>query len=202
MTKEGTNVANHRRCHGASGCPGDRWKFPQGTSLCRLFQGAAFVDDSHTVEAEILKTETLKVMNDDTKPDHSGNTRNIPSDPGEGTGELFPRPRHDIPRRKEKSDGEQSDGRRPPLQRRSVYLWLCCEGWMRFGPFEWLRFDDTANAIIGPAGEVVARKTGEYWHITDGRGKGMPFSNPTITTTREHPHANSGSHPKGRNNVR
>lgn len=131
-------------------------------------------------------------MNNDMTHYHLGNARKAQGDPGEGTGELFPRPSHNVPRRKEKSES-----RRPSLQR-CIYLWLCCEGWMRFGPFEWLRFDDTANAIIGPDGEVVAKNVGEYWNVTGGRGEGMSFSHPTITTTREHPHKNSRSHPKGK----
>ncbi len=69
---------------------------------------------------------------------------------------------------------------------------------MRFGPFKWLRFDDEENAIIGPDGEVVAKKVYEYWQV-NGRGEGMPFSNPTITTTLKHPHPNSSSHPKQKN---
>ena len=131
-------------------------------------------------------------MSDDTKPDHLGYARKAHGDQGEGTAELFPQPKDEVSRGKVKSDG-----RRPPLQS-SVYLWLCCEGWMRFGPFEWLRFDDKENKILGPDGEVVARKTGEYWFVISGRGEGMAFSNPTITTTRDHPHKNSGSHPRFR----
>ncbi len=69
---------------------------------------------------------------------------------------------------------------------------------MRFGPFEWLRFDDDCNSIIDPNGHVVARKSGGFWNISGGRGEGMQFSNPTITTTREHPHKNSGPHPFGK----
>jgi hypothetical protein len=128
-------------------------------------------------------------MNDENKPHRFGNAR-AARDPVEETAELFPGPRPELHRRREKSD----DQRPPPAP--SVYLWLCCEGWMRFGPFVWLRFDDKENAIIDPDGEVVARKTGEYWRVTGGRGEGMAFSDPTLTTTREHPHKNSGSHPK------
>ena len=133
-------------------------------------------------------------MNDNPTPDDNVKSRKVksrnePNDSGDGTGELFPTtsPRHS---RTEKD----SDPHRPPLQGR-VYLWLCCEGWMRFGPFEWLRFDDTERAIIGPDGEVVAKTVDGYWCVPGGRGEGMPFSNPTITTGREHPHRNSGSHP-------
>jgi len=72
-----------------------------------------------------------------------------------------------------------------------VYLWLCCEGWMRFGPFKWLRFDDSLGVIADSKGNVAAKKNGEFWSVPEGPGKGMRFSNPTITTTREHPQKNS-----------
>lgn len=80
-------------------------------------------------------------------------------------------------------------------QKPSVYLWLCCEGWMKFGPFEWLRFDDERQAILGPEGELVAKKSDGYWRVPDGRGKDMQFSNPTITTTPVHRHPKSGGPP-------
>jgi len=76
-----------------------------------------------------------------------------------------------------------------------VYLWLCCEGWMRFGPFKWLRFDDSLGVIADSKGNVAAMKNGEFWSVPEGPGKGMRFSNPTITTTREHPQKNSHESP-------
>lgn len=83
----------------------------------------------------------------------------------------------------------------PPPDKPSVYLWLCCDGWMKFGPFEWLRFDDERQAILDPEGEEIAKKTDGYWRVPDGRGKGMQFSNPTITSSPIHPHRDCGSHP-------
>ena len=134
-------------------------------------------------------------MNDNPTPDDNVKSRKVksrnePNDPGDGTGELFPStsPRHSRTK-------EDSDHHRPTLQA-GVYLWLCCEGWMRFGPFEWLRFEDTESAIIGPAGEVVAKKLDGYWRVPGGKSAGMPFSNPTITAGPDHPHRNSGTHPK------
>lgn len=90
---------------------------------------------------------------------------------------------------REKSDNAQI----PPKPR--VYLWLCCEGWMKYGPFEWLRFDDDLQAILGPDGEEIAKKTDGYWRVSGERGKGMEFSNPTITSSPVHPHRNCGYHP-------
>jgi len=69
---------------------------------------------------------------------------------------------------------------------------------MRFGPFEWLRFDDTERAIIGPDGETVAKMIDGYWRVPGGTGEGMPFSNPTIAPGREHPHRSGDGHPRRR----
>ena len=136
-------------------------------------------------------------MNDNPTPDDNVRSRKVksrnePNDSCDGTGELFPTtsPRQS---RTEKD----SDPHRPLLQGR-VYLWLCCEGWMRFGPFEWLRFDDTENAIIGPGGEVLVKKLDGYWRVPGGQGAGMPFSNPTITSGPVHLHRKSGTPPRRR----
>jgi hypothetical protein len=98
------------------------------------------------------------------------------------------------------SGAENRPGQRPaakPLikQKPSVYLWLCCEGWMKFGPFEWLRFDDERQAILGPDGEEVARKVDGQWRVSEEKWQGWGFSDPTITTTPFHPHKDCSSHP-------
>jgi hypothetical protein len=64
---------------------------------------------------------------------------------------------------------------------------------MKFGPFGWLQFDDQSQTILAPDGEGVAKKVDGYWQVAGGRGEGMQFSNPTITTTPLHPHMDSGS---------
>ena len=56
-----------------------------------------------------------------------------------------------------------------------------------------MRFDDQSLAILAPEGNVVAKKVDGYWQVSSGRGEGMQFSDPTITTTPVHPHRNSGS---------
>lgn len=88
---------------------------------------------------------------------------------------------------------KSADTRIPP--KAGVFLWLSREGWMKFGPFEWLRFYDEKQAILGPDGAVVAKKTDGYWRMPDGRGKDMQFSNPTITSSPVYPHKDCGSHP-------
>lgn len=106
------------------------------------------------------------------------------------TGDLFPEP--DPRPTKEIADHERGRPERAPM---SIYLWLRCEGWMRFGPFEWLRFDDQSQTILGSAGETVATKVDDRWRVPGEKCSGWQFSDPMITTTSEHPHPNSGSQP-------
>ena len=82
---------------------------------------------------------------------------------------------------------EKSDGTQIP-QNPSVYLWLCCEGWMKFGPFEWLRFDDVTSTISESTGKVVAWREGGHWLVPSGSGVGMAFDvNYMITSSSRHP---------------
>lgn len=67
---------------------------------------------------------------------------------------------------------------------------------MKFGPYEWLRFDDEKQAILGPDGAEIAWKTNSGWHMHEVGMRDMVFSNPTITTDPFHPHASYFSHPK------
>jgi hypothetical protein len=83
----------------------------------------------------------------------------------------------------------------PQEESPSLYLWLCCEGWMRFGPFKWLRFDDERQAIVGPDRDEVAKKMDGFWRVSGEKWQGWGFSDPTITTTPQRPHKDSSSPP-------
>ena len=76
-------------------------------------------------------------------------------------------------------------------QNGEVYLWLNCEGWVRFGPFAWLRFNDEQGAILDPEGEPVVVRVGNEWH-TPGSRQGYQWRNPMITASPRHPHPNRG----------
>jgi hypothetical protein len=70
----------------------------------------------------------------------------------------------------------------------SVYLWLCCEGWMRFGPFEWLRYDEPTSTISDSSGNVIAWKERARWFVPSECGSNMAFDESyMITTTPKHP---------------
>lgn len=116
--------------------------------------------------------------------DHNADTEEI----------LFPPAASSIITKNEQGMLGPMPSRINPKRPQRLYLWLCCEGWMRFGPFEWLRFDDERQAIIGPDGAEVAKNVDGQWRVSVGRGEGMQFSNPTITTTPVHPHRDCGGH--------
>jgi hypothetical protein len=81
------------------------------------------------------------------------------------------------------------DSELSPPPNRQVFLWLCCEGWQRFGPFAWLRFNDDPRTIIDQDGQVVASWVDGHWRTSDS---GCAWSNPTIGPGPKHPHPNRG----------
>ncbi len=75
-----------------------------------------------------------------------------------------------------------------------LYLWLNCEGWVRFGPFEWLRFDGGSGpadplVVRGPNDAAVAQFDGTAWRTP---GDGTAWRTPTITASPRHPHPMHG----------
>jgi len=77
-----------------------------------------------------------------------------------------------------------------------VYLWLRCEGWMKFGPFEWLRFDEHTSTISESTGKIVAWKEGKRWFVPSGRGAGMAYDESfMITNSPRHPDPDNRSLP-------
>ena len=82
-----------------------------------------------------------------------------------------------------------------------LYLWLSCEGWVRFGPYKWLRFvsdpETGAQRCINQNSEVLAYQdtTQGCWRSTDPNyagsgGSGWAFRDPVITAEPTHPHPN------------
>lgn len=69
-----------------------------------------------------------------------------------------------------------------------MYLWLNCEGWVRFGPFAWLRFDDDPRVIRDQDGTVVASFDGADWRTADERYRGFQWRSPMVTASARHPH--------------
>ena len=72
-----------------------------------------------------------------------------------------------------------------------VYLYLNCEGWVRFGPFRWVRFCDDRQVITDEADRVIARRDGNHWTTPDSH-PGYRWQDPFVTTASRHPTPNHG----------
>jgi len=90
------------------------------------------------------------------------------------------------------SQGRQ--GGSPAAASGRMFLHFCCEGWHRFGPFEWLSFQDSPHAIVDEAGNIIASWDGHAWGTSDPRFEGYAWKNPTISIGPRHP--NTGTHSK------
>ena len=86
-----------------------------------------------------------------------------------------------------------------PTASSELYLWLSCEGWVRFGPFRHLRWRRDAERgslrITGPMGEVIAYEdpSQDCWRATHpdyqgAGGSGWAFRDPMVTSSPKHPH--------------
>lgn len=131
----------------------------------------------------------LATMSEESKSIRLRKTRDGLLAQSEDIGALFPDSRPGSQRPKDNFFGNIPT-------RASVYLWLCCEGWMKFGPFEWLRFDDERHAILGQDGEEVGQ-----WRVPGEKWQDWRFSNPTITWSPVHPHKKSERHPQPRSHL-
>jgi hypothetical protein len=101
---------------------------------------------------------------------------------GASDAEIQSKPKHSNPQIRAKSGAAII----PPKP--SVYLWLCCEGLMRFGPFEWLRYDESTSTISDSSGNVIAWKERARWFVPSEYGSNMAFDESyMITTTPQHP---------------
>jgi hypothetical protein len=73
-------------------------------------------------------------------------------------------------------------------ERRSVYLWLNCEGWQRFGPFVWLRFESDLLRVCDQDAHTIAEFDGSDWLTTDEEYRNYRWRCPMITASPQHPH--------------
>lgn len=72
--------------------------------------------------------------------------------------------------------------------RKSVYLWLECEGCQRFGPFHGLRFEHAPLRICYQDSNVIAEFNGTDWLTTDDKYRNFRWGNPMITASPHNPY--------------
>ena len=74
---------------------------------------------------------------------------------------------------------------------------MCCEGWKRFGPYEWVCFDDRLRSFVDENQKVIATWNEERncWTAEDEDVRGWAFRTPLIIAGRQHPNKGSGTIP-------
>ncbi len=79
----------------------------------------------------------------------------------------------------------------------SVFLWLCCEGWLRFRPYEWIYKDEDKGAYVDDHGRLIARwdEAEQCWRAAEGRHTGFACHSPMITASPVHPNPRQGGIP-------
>jgi len=75
-----------------------------------------------------------------------------------------------------------------------LYLWGCCEGWVKFGPFEWVTLTEDRSAYLDQRGEVIMEWDQQVggWRAP---GSGMSMRTPVVTSSAKHPRPKSGGVP-------
>jgi hypothetical protein len=76
-----------------------------------------------------------------------------------------------------------------------IWVHLCCEGWVRLGPFAWVGVDDGGNALIDEHGDVIATSDDDGWQVPGNRYRGFRFRTPMVTASRRHPSPMQGGFP-------
>lgn len=73
-----------------------------------------------------------------------------------------------------------------------LYVHLCCEGWTRLGPFEWIAFDETRQALVDETGSIVTQQTALGWTVPGNDYQGTTFCRWLLTAGPNHPSSNRG----------
>ena len=73
-----------------------------------------------------------------------------------------------------------------------VYLWLNCEGWVKFGPFQSLALDAERRVIADEAGQPIATWDEDAWVTHDPKYERFRWCKPMITASPRRP--DSGQH--------
>jgi hypothetical protein len=78
----------------------------------------------------------------------------------------------------------------PPL-----YLWVCCEGWQRLGPFDWVALSEDGLSFVDQTGAPVLIYDRNYRGWRNPKRPAMVYRTPMVTSQRKHPRPMSGELP-------
>ena len=84
---------------------------------------------------------------------------------------------------------------KPPIP--TLYLWLCNEGWMRFGPFQWIGLTQENRVYADEQGQpiIYCSPYDNSWRPADCTDENFRGHSPMITSSRKHPAPMQGEFP-------
>ena len=76
-----------------------------------------------------------------------------------------------------------------------LYLWVCCEGWHRLGPFEWVALSEDGRSFVESTGRTILAYDPTHRGWRDPERPTMVYRTPMVTSERRHPKPMSGALP-------
>ncbi len=88
-------------------------------------------------------------------------------------------------------------GRMPKKRRRRVFLWACCEGWFRMGPYAWVGLSEDREAFVDEKGKAVLiwNDRQKVWRTADPSLFSGDLIRPMVNSSPVHPKPMSGAFP-------
>ena len=68
-----------------------------------------------------------------------------------------------------------------------MYVWMCCEGWVRFGPYEWVGWTTDRRVLVDQNGQLIAQESGAHWQSALPEFANFAFDAILITHGPRHP---------------
>jgi hypothetical protein len=83
----------------------------------------------------------------------------------------------------------------PPPPPPQVWLWLRCEGWVRFGPYPWIAqtVENGTEVLCSRTQERIAWREDGFWRVSAPRYANFRFDAFTVTPTPKHPFPNQST---------
>lgn len=76
-----------------------------------------------------------------------------------------------------------------------VYVWACCEGWQRFGPFDWVALTEDGQSFVNQLGIKVLIYDAHCTGWRSPKNPALVYRTPMVTSQFKHPKSQSGDLP-------
>jgi hypothetical protein len=75
------------------------------------------------------------------------------------------------------------------MPQEKLYVHLDCEGWVTFGPYKWIAWQNDGRTLVDNCGDTIAHQTeGGWWCRPGDKYQNFHFRTPLITVGSQHPY--------------